>query len=494
MLRSLTARLLAAVVVVLAGAMGVLGVFVPLVAEVELEETLEMLESPPPGPREIAAAVAAVESRAAAALASGGVDAPESREEAWRALGEAWASDPPALETDHWVLVVGEGVALGRPGVAELAVDRTSDGELVVRGRSSSERFEARFVGLEETPLSPELVERLGPASVVVLPREAHPGRPAPAVRYLRGLRLHTFALLAGLLAVGVGAAFVLLRWQLRPVRRLIGATRALERGETPAPVPVERDDELGTLARSFNHAIERLREDEADRRRLVADVAHELRTPLTNLVGQVEGAIDGVLALDEGLLAVLADQVGVLRRLVDDLEELSLAEVGALPLHLADLDAAEVLEDVAESFRAARPEARILVEAVPAPVRVDPVRLHQMLGNLVRNALDHGPPRGAIRLSCAPHDDRVVLAVEDGGPGIPEERRERIFRRFVRGDPARGRASGGAGLGLAIVRELARAHGGEARLSAGAGFNRFEIEIPRADLERAPTAGPSGG
>jgi signal transduction histidine kinase len=209
----------------------------------------------------------------------------------------------------------------------------------------------------------------------------------------------------------------------------------------------------------------DKLERSEADRRRMIRDVAHELRTPLTNLRGQLEAMQDGLRHPDDAGIGSLLEETMLLERLVGDLGQLAEADAGRLDVRIEavalDVEARRAIEAFSQDERA--PADRI-TSAVPSGlvVRADPRRLGQILRNLVDNALVHAPGSD-VRIEAARHGaDRIEVAVVDGGPGIPAEHVGRVFDRLYRADPSRARATGGAGLGLAIVRGLVEAQGGE--------------------------------
>ncbi|MET0554323.1 MAG: ATP-binding protein [Vicinamibacteria bacterium] len=292
--------------------------------------------------------------------------------------------------------------------------------------------------------------------------------------------------LLAGL-AVALLASLLLtaslVRRVLAPVETLTAGVRALADGTLDARVPAARSDELGELARSFNAMAEALERNEVVRRDLVSDVAHELRTPLAAARAAIEAAQDGLVPADAAFLASLHEDVGALARLVDDLQQMSLAQAGALRTHVTDVPLAEV---VGRALDAVRPDAvrrgLSLGADVPAglAVRADADRVLQIVRNLVANALVHA--RSEITLSAAGQDGAVTLRVADDGAGVPAEAAGRVFDRFFRADASRSRVTGGTGLGLAIARQLATLMGGtlvlENRAPAGA---TFALTLPRA-------------
>lgn len=272
----------------------------------------------------------------------------------------------------------------------------------------------------------------------------------------LRQLRLvQNRWLVLGLGAAALLAVLVMLtifRRVLAPVDALTAGARALASGRLDARVDVRGDDEVAELGRAFNSMAEGLERNERARRNMVSDVAHELRTPLTNIRVHIEAAQDGVIAADAKFLGSIEEEAATLSRLVDDLQQLSLAEAGVLRLEVAEVRLAELIE------RAAPPP---VVRNVPEDlvVRADARRLVQVVRNLVNNALAHAESR--VEVSAVRTGGGVEIRVADDGPGVPPEHAERIFDRFYRVDASRSRSTGGAGLGLAIAKQLVELHGG---------------------------------
>jgi signal transduction histidine kinase len=200
-------------------------------------------------------------------------------------------------------------------------------------------------------------------------------------------------------------------------------------------------------------------------RRDLVSDVAHELRSPLTNLRCQIEALEDGLAQPTPETLGSLAEEVALLEKLIDDLQDLALAEAGQLDLEHGPVDLAGEVERVIKALRPRTDEAGLRVEVDLPPdlpsADADARRLAQILRNLIGNAITHTPPGGTIRVRGRRVDREVEVTVEDTGPGISREHLPFLFERFYRTDASRSRATGGAGLGLAIVKQLTAAHGG---------------------------------
>ncbi|MFD0902118.1 sensor histidine kinase [Actinomadura sediminis] len=296
----------------------------------------------------------------------------------------------------------------------------------------------------------------------------------------------------AGAVAALVIVCTVLLsRRMLSSIAAVGQAALRLGSGDLSGRVRVRGDDEIADLAVAFNLMADSLQRSEERQRQMISDIAHELRTPLANIRGYLEALHDGVLAPDRGLFASLHEEAVLQQRLIDDLQELALAESGRLVLHRAPVDAAELLETVRTAHRAIAETAGVTLAVRapgdgPPPIDADPDRLRQAIGNLVTNAVRATPPGGAVTLGVdVPDDPRaggVVVTVADTGCGIGPEDLPRVFDRFWRADAARGRDTGGRGLGLAIAREIVLAHGGSltAESTLGAG-STFTIRLPAA-------------
>ena len=257
------------------------------------------------------------------------------------------------------------------------------------------------------------------------------------------------------------------------PLAEMMAAADAVAGGDLSARVGERGRGDMARLARRFNRMTAELQRAEQARRNLTADVAHELRTPLQIIQGNLEGALDGVYEPTPEHLRATLDETRRLGRLVGDLQTLSLAESGQLPLYPRAVDAADLLEDVALRFMAQAAESGVTLKVhadSPLPLSVDPDRLEQVLSNLTANALRHTPAGGRVTLAARAGGDGVELSVSDTGEGIPAADLPYVFDRFWRGDRARGRATGGSGLGLAIARQLVRAHGGAIRATSEPG------------------------
>jgi signal transduction histidine kinase len=265
------------------------------------------------------------------------------------------------------------------------------------------------------------------------------------------------------LVIVFVGLLFVArsLRRLARPVGDVIEAVGRVAEGDLTTRVTVRGSRDGRALARAFNAMTSRLEAGEEQRRRLLADVSHELRTPLSVVQGNLEALVDGVHPADEAHLVAILDETKVLSRLVEDLRTLSLAESGALALHREAIDIGALIRETVESFASQAEPAGVSLEADVSSglpqADADPVRAREILTNLVANALRYTPRGGRVTVTARPDGASLAIDVRDTGAGIAPDRVGRIFDRFYKSPESRG-----AGLGLAIAKQLVEAHGGQ--------------------------------
>lgn len=280
--------------------------------------------------------------------------------------------------------------------------------------------------------------------------------------------RLNRPALTAALIA-GSAALILALLFSyglLRPVQELTQAAAKLAHGDLSQRVRARGKDEIASLGAAFNHMAGSLERAEQSRRAMTADIAHELRNPLAVQRASLEAMQDRLYPLTAESLQPVLEQNHLLTRLVEDLRTLALADAGQLTLERTPTDFAGLVRRVADRFTptaaARQVELHLDLPAAPLPaLMLDAVRVEQILGNLLSNALRYTPDGGQIALALASIPGAVSLSVRDTGPGIPSEALPHLFERFFRADKARSRATGGSGLGLTIARQLAEAHGG---------------------------------
>jgi len=287
---------------------------------------------------------------------------------------------------------------------------------------------------------------------------------------------------------VGVAIAGLASRNITTPLADIMSAADAVASGHLSGRVPENSRSQFGQLARTFNRMVAELQRADEQRRNLTADVAHELRTPLHIIQGNLEGIVDGVYQPTTEHIQMLIEETQLLSRLVEDLRTLSLAESGHLPLHTEPIRVAELLADLATSFRGQAETAGVTVRLetdrlAGTTIEGDVMRLNQVLANLMVNALRYTPQGGSVTLGGLPTASGVRLTVSDTGRGIPAKDLPFVFDRFWRGDPARTRKDGaGGGLGLAIVKQLVELHGGEVHVQSREGQGTtFTIELPSA-------------
>lgn len=252
----------------------------------------------------------------------------------------------------------------------------------------------------------------------------------------------------------------------VNPLAEVIAAAQAVSQGDLSARVSVHGSGDVRALSDSFNRMATNLEKNDQERRNFLADIAHELRTPLTVLRGRLEGIVDGIYPADESHIVPVLEETYVLENLVEDLRLLTLAEARQLVLDTRPVDLGELANRAVSLFEAEAADKEITITvtvADPLPqVPADPQRMGQVIGNLISNGLRYVPAGGQIEVFVRPGNQAVELIVSDNGSGVAENDLPYLFDRFWRADKSRGRALGGAGLGLAIARQLIEAHGGQ--------------------------------
>lgn len=287
-------------------------------------------------------------------------------------------------------------------------------------------------------------------------------------VRVQRFVREQHQALIVIALGIAAGAALLSIPLAGRLVRRITAlatATNRLASGCYDIRVPIETSDELGQLARDFNSLARTLERNEHLRRNWVADISHELRTPLAVLRGEVEAVQDGIRPLTPQTMDILHGEILHLNRLIDDLYELALADIGALTYRREALDLGELVAQTVESHRQhfATQNLALTLELPDRPLvfRGDAERLRQLLTNLLQNSLRYTDAGGLVQVRLTAGAEGVQLCCSDSAPGVPEAARARLFERLYRVEGSRSRTHGGAGLGLALCKSIVEAHGG---------------------------------
>ena len=308
--------------------------------------------------------------------------------------------------------------------------------------------------------------------------------------------RLSQAALTAGLIALGISLLVALfLAYRLaKPVHALTRAARRMADGDLSQRVTVRGKDELAMLGVAFNQMASSLQKAIETRRAMTADIAHELRTPLAVQRANLEALQDGIYPFTPENLGSILEQNQVLTRLVDDLRTLALADAGELRMERTYTDYLGLVQRIVDRFasQAAAHQVTLrcdLPDSCPK-ILLDPLRIEQVLGNLISNALRHTPPGGTVdvqvRCRAGAPGGQVQLEVHDSGEGIPPEALEHLFERFFRADSSRSRMVGGTGLGLAIVYRIVKEHRGDIRVRTTPGRGtQVEVRLP---LVRVPT------
>ncbi len=380
-----------------------------------------------------------------------------------------WEGIQPSVE--QWGNLYGQRIILTDTSGIVVA---DSEGELLEElydtdspGRSLSLPWQAGAIGTLH--ITPKSSSEAGLASLQILLKAI--GR---------------FFIWGGLLAVASALVitFFLSRRILAPVKALTSAAERLGRGDFSQRVQIKDSSELGELANTFNIMASDLERAEQLRQNMVADIAHELRTPLSNIRGYLEAVRDGMKKPDVDTIRSLDEEATLLSQLVDDLQELSLAEAGELKLNCQSEDIAVLINQTVASVESQAVAKGVSVfiglpDKLP-PVNIDSQRIGQGLRNLLENAVAHTAKGGTISVTARQQDKWVEVSVTDTGEGIPPEDLPNIFERFYRVDKSRARATGGSGLGLTIAKRLVEAHGGkiEAHSELGKG-SCFSFTIP---------------
>lgn len=286
-------------------------------------------------------------------------------------------------------------------------------------------------------------------------------------------------------LVAAIATSIFVTRRIVGPIQIMMHASYKIAAGKYHERIPVPGNDELGALARSFNRMAEELEQIEQRRLDLIGNVAHELRTPLSSIRVTLEGVIDGVLPAETETFQGIQREVSRLQRLVHDLEELSRAEAGQIPIRKQSVSPADVIRQAVSRLEMQYEDKdvalQIEIEPELPPVQADPERLTQVLLNLLGNALQYTPGGREVNLLAWQADHELVIEIRDEGIGIAAEHLPHLFERFYRVDKSRSRTGGGSGIGLTISRHLVEAHGGRISV-ASPGLDQgstFTIRLP---------------
>ncbi len=403
----------------------------------------------------------------------------------------AWAAALAGLAESvgqtHWLVAFDADramVAISDAELADASVTLDAAGELTIErrglGGDGVEQLETMQVRAPLVALSDDLGATYGYIAAVPRP-EATEFQVVDQQQVFRtsvGRNLLGGVAIVGLLALL--ATYLVGARLLGPIEALTQGARRMARGEFDARVSTRRTDEVGVLAGAFNEMADSLESVERWRQNMLNDTAHELRTPLTNLRCRIEAMEDGLAPLNAQALGALGHDVERLSRLVDDLRDLALAEARQLVIDREPVVLSDVVRRVVGSL-ADRGERVMVATSGDDRIEADPLRIEQIIDNLVRNALIHGGDDSVVNIRITGGASTVIVDVEDSGPGLAQTEIPHLFERFYRSGAQHAEMRSGLGLGLAIVRELVRAHGGEVSASNRQnGGARFRITLPR--------------
>jgi len=300
-------------------------------------------------------------------------------------------------------------------------------------------------------------------------------------------------ALIIAVISIFFAAALSVLlsRSFLNPIKRLVFATRALMAGNYETRTNVTSVDEIGQLQRDFNSLANTLQKNEHSRQQWIADISHELRTPMSILLGEIEAIQDGVRQLNAHSIKSLHAEVTRVNKLIDDLYHLSMSDIGALGYRKEEVELTGIIDEVISTFsdkiREKNLTAAVDVDnCYPLLVFADSQRLHQLFSNLLQNTLRYTYPGGRFEVHCETVGKDVLIHWQDSDPGVPEHLLDRLFERLFRAEESRSRASGGAGLGLSLCKNIAEAHDGEITVQhSPMGGLWFQLRLPAIQVKK---------
>ncbi len=293
-----------------------------------------------------------------------------------------------------------------------------------------------------------------------------------------------------GALVLAIALSFLIMRRILNPLTQMTSITRDIASGNYSASVPVKSQDEVGQLALAFNRMAESLQEIEQLRKTMMVDVAHEIRTPLTNIKGYLEALTDGVLEPSKETFGLLQEETFRLVQLVEDILRLAKADAAKASLHKVEVPIVDLITQMLDSFRSQLDDKGIEVEThfvdPQKKVWADPHQLSQVVHNLLQNACQYTDSGGVVMISTQSMPETIKVVFANTGGELAEQDLPFIFERFYRGEKSRSRDHGGAGIGLAIVKELVEAHGGSVNAELVNGRTQIWFDLPVDQPRRA--------
>lgn len=369
----------------------------------------------------------------------------------------------------------------GRPNFARLMYTLVSNEGVILSGSGPFNRGET---------LAPELLASAIPLTVdgeligYTLNAEPPSGLSPQEQDYLNNTNRALLVGIVGASSVAILVGLLLSRQFLRPLSELTTAITAMKTGDLNQQVPVTTNDELGQLAEIFNQMSSELYRANQLRKQMTADIAHDLRTPLHVMSGYIEAMRDGSLPPTPERFEAMNQEANLLKRLIEDLRTLSLADANALKLNYYPADIQDLFQQTQDTFSHITAQEGVTIQTqidgeIPL-IQIDQERMRQVLANLISNALRYTPAGGQITLHAQALNDTVELIVQDTGAGIPSDKLENIFERFYRVDESRHESQGESGLGLAIVKSIVEAHKGKIHAMSVVGQGTsFIISLP---------------
>ncbi len=316
---------------------------------------------------------------------------------------------------------------------------------------------------------------------IYVVPDPTNKEQPEPMALFTSSLNSHFHELGIYYLLVAI-FVIALVRFRLSPLRRLESFSKKLSSETLPPPMPASNfQDEIGNLISAFNQARDRLETEKNRRAELLADMAHELRTPLHNVKGRLELAAEGIIDSDQKTIAYAHNQIQKLVQLVNDIDLIGAIDDAGFRLDKSTINLTQFINDKLQANSLGQPFQWTL-QGAELNCQIDPMRMTQVLDNLVQNALTAKPEGLQLTIECSAIDSRVQIIFKDNGPGVPAEALPKLFDRLYRVDASRNQNTGGSGLGLSIVRKIIQLHGGtiSAFLPEEGGLG-YKISLPLA-------------